>query len=545
MTKLPSVVHSAARMRVSALILLLATLAGGAVPAHAQRAERLRLIVTGDLHGSLAPYVDARGYRSGGLSGVAAAVEQARRECVAPGCVSMLVDAGDVFSGTPESDLMHGREAADVFAMLRYDAIAPGNREFDWGLDTLEARVRGAKLPMLGANVGRADGRALSWLRPDTLIRRGGTVIGVIGIASQLTPQSTNPDVVAGLRFDDPAATVDARAKRLRDRGARVILVVSHTGVRCEGNLYGVATGAPSDRCEGEALGAVARLARPVDVWVGGHTHQRAAIRADSTFLVSTAANGRSVAIVDVPLDATGHAMAEEIVATTRNVNETLVAPRVGAVDSIIATATARAQAFLAQRVATIETPLERTGSQYPLGNLVTDAQRWAGQADIAVTNNTGIHAGLAGGVATYKRIYDVQPFGNTLYKLTVQGDALRAYLEAIVGTDAIIRHLSGANVVYDPTRPAGHRITDLKLASGRALVDSAKYTVVINDYVRNMAVERILGETVLDMTALPMNDRDAFIAYLKQLPQPVRAPEELRIRAAATSGAAAPAGER
>lgn len=552
MTPHPDDGHSARRTRAFAFTFCVAAILAAAAPLAAQgkaspasRAQRLRVIVTGDLHGSLAPYVDARGYRSGGLSGIAAAVEQARRECVAPACVPLLVDAGDLFSGTPQSDLTHGREAADAFAALRYDALAPGNREFDWGIDTLAARVRESRLPLLGANVARVDGGALPWLRGDTIVRRGGLTIGIIGIASQLTPQTTNPDFVVGLRFDDPAATVDARAKALRARGASIVVVLSHTGVRCEGNLYGVATGAESDRCEGEALGAIARLTRPVDVWVGGHTHQKAAIRLDSTFFISSAANGRSISIVDVPVDASGNAMKADVVAAAREVNERMNAPHVAVVDSIVAVAAARAETYLAQPVAKLAAPLERTGPQYPLGNLITDAQRWAGNADLAVTNNAGIHAGLPGGVATYKSIYDVQPFGNTLYKLTVQGDALRAYLEAIVGTDAVIRHVSGATVVYDPARPAGSRITELRLDNGRAVVDSAKYTIVMNDYVRTMVIERTLGESVLDMTSLPINDRDAFIAYLKQLPQPVHAPQEVRIRAVGTEKGAAVGGNR
>lgn len=500
----------------------------------ASHARRLRVIVTGDLHGSLSPYVDARGYRSGGLAGTAAAVEQARRECVAPTCISLLVDAGDMLSGTPESDLTHGREAADAFAAMQYDALAPGNREFDWGIDTLAARVRGARLPLLGANVTRVNGAPLPWLPGDKIVRRGGLAVGIIGIASQLTAQTTNPDYVAALRFDDPAATVDVRAKSLRARGAQIVIVLSHAGVRCEGNLYGVATGAPSERCEGEALGAIARLTRPVDLWVGGHTHQKAAIWLDSTFFISSAANGRSISIVDVPVDEAGEAMKADVVANAREVDERMDARHVPVVDSIVAVASARAEVYLAQPVATLAVPLERTGAQYPLGNLITDAQRWAGKGDFAVTNNSGIHAGLGGGIATYKSIYDVQPFGNTLYKLTIQGAAVRAYLEAIVGADALIRHVSGATVVYDPARPSGSRITEVRLADGRLLADSATYTIVMNDYVRTMMIERTLGESVLDMTSLPINDRDAFIAYLKQLPQPVRAPREVRMRAAA-----------
>ena len=518
------------------LVPLGAPVAVQAQHAAAQRVERVRVIATGDLHGSLAPYVDARGYRSGGLAGTAAAVEQARRECVAPACVSVLVDAGDMFSGTPESDLTHGRETVDALALLHYDAIAPGNREFDWGLDTLAARVRGARLPLLGANVHMQDGSAIAWLRGDTLLRRGGLAIGIIGVASQLTPQATNPDSVSKLAFEDPATTVDARARALRARGARVIVVVSHTGVRCEGNLYAVATGAPADRCAGEALGAIGRLEHPVDAFVGGHTHQRAVIRLDSTLFVSSAANGRSITVVDIPVDARGYARREEAVASSRAVDDKSDAPHVAAIDSIIALATARATAYLAQPVATIGEALERKGGQYALGNLVTDAQRWAGKADLAVTNNAGIHASLAAGVATNKAIYDVQPFGNILYKLTVRGDAVRAYLEAGVGADSITRHVSGALVTYDPSRPVGSRITSLRLADGRALSDSATYTIVMNDYVRPMVLERVLGEAVLDMSSLPMNDRDAFIAYLKQLPQPVRERSEIRIRAVSSS---------
>jgi hypothetical protein len=125
------------------------------------------------------------------------------------------------------------------------------------------------------------------------------------------------------------------------------------------------------------------------------------------------------------------------------------------------------------------------------------------------------------------------------LFKLTVQGDALRAYHEAIVGADALIRHVSGATITYDPARPAGSRVTEVRLANGRPLLDSATYTIVMNDYVRTMLIERTLGESVLDMTSLPINDREAFIAYLKQLPQPVRAPGELRIRAVAAAAGA------
>jgi 5'-nucleotidase len=182
-------------------------------------------------------------------------------------------------------------------------------------------------------------------------------------------------------------------------------------------------------------------------------------------------------------------------------------------------------------RVATIATHLARSGEQHPLGHLVTDAQRWAGKADVAVMNNGGLRADLPAGVATYGRVFEVQPFGNTLHRFTLRGTDLRAYLEKLVGGRTPPRvHVSGVTLTYDPSRPAGHRLGTAKLSGGRDIVESETYTLVMNNFMATGGDGLALGSEALRSEPLPIIDLDAFVDYLRQLPQPVRGPTEKRI---------------
>src|SRR5688500_12180150 len=175
----------------------------------------LRIIGTNDFHGALEPRPDAGGVRRGGAAYVAAAIDRARREC-APTCETLLLDGGDMFQGTPASNLSYGRPVFDYYNRIGYAAAALGNHEFDWGIDTLRARMRGAQYAILGANVRLPNGSDATWIRDDTIVVRAKTKVGIIGIASPETPTSTKPANVKGPKFLDPAPVIDERARSLR-----------------------------------------------------------------------------------------------------------------------------------------------------------------------------------------------------------------------------------------------------------------------------------------------------------------------------------------
>ncbi|HEX4932514.1 MAG TPA: 5'-nucleotidase C-terminal domain-containing protein, partial [Gemmatimonadaceae bacterium] len=176
----------------------------------------LRIISTNDFHGSFEPRADSRGTMRGGAAHLAAAIRDAREACVAPRCQSLLLDGGDMFQGTPASNLAFGRPVVELYNALGYAAAALGNHEFDWGQDTLRARMRQARHAVLGANARYEDGRDVPWIRNDTIVTRGPIRVGIIGIATTETKRTTAAKHTIGLRFDAPAPIVDSIAKDLR-----------------------------------------------------------------------------------------------------------------------------------------------------------------------------------------------------------------------------------------------------------------------------------------------------------------------------------------
>jgi 2',3'-cyclic-nucleotide 2'-phosphodiesterase (5'-nucleotidase family) len=477
-------------------------------------ATRLRVIGTNDFHGALQPRTDSRGVRRGGAAHLATAIRKARAECVAPACETLIVDGGDQFQGTPASNLAFGRPVIRVFNELEYAAAALGNHEFDWGQDTLRARMRDARYALLGANVRYEDGRDVPWIRDDTMIVRGRLKVGVIGLASVLTARTSATRNVAGLRFLPPGPIVDSLARRLRARGADYVIVLAHDGAFCD------RTGAAS--CRGEIIGIAQSITEPVDAIISGHTHSLVDANIAGIPVVQAYSSGSAIDVVDLGPDSTTH--------DVRNVLTDSIAAD-PAVARLVRQAVDRVAPVVNRRIATIAEPLTRDEPQYPLGNLIADAMRDAGQGDVGVMNNGGIRTGLPAGVATYGSLFEIQPFGNMLYRVTVTGAALRDYLDRVVyrrGQPSI--HVSGVTIVYDSTAAPGARLRSITMANGAPLDTAARYRVILNDF--SALGGEGLGFTSGAIRSEPLGivDLDALIAYLRKLPQPVRAPKDARI---------------
>jgi 2',3'-cyclic-nucleotide 2'-phosphodiesterase (5'-nucleotidase family) len=182
----------------------------------------LRVMSTNDFHGALEARPDGNSGVRGGAAHLATAIHNIAAGC-SGSCVSVLVDGGDEMQGTPASNLAFGRPVIAFFNAVGYAASAVGNHDFDWGQDTLRARMRDAKYAMLAANVTHADGRPVPWLRADTIVERGGLRIGIIGLSTVQTPRVTMARNVADLRFREHPRTQPARARREdgHRRGAR------------------------------------------------------------------------------------------------------------------------------------------------------------------------------------------------------------------------------------------------------------------------------------------------------------------------------------
>ena len=481
-------------------------------------ATRLRIIATNDFHGALEPRPDASGKRRGGAAYLATAIRNAKAGCIAPACETIQLDGGDEFQGTPASNLAFGRPDVAVFNHMGLAASALGNHEFDWTQDTLRARMRDARYAILGANVRYADGRDVPWIRDDTLIVRGALKIGVIGIATVATPTTTRASNVSDLRFLDPAPIVDSLARRFRARGADYVIVIGHLGAFCDRD--------GATNCNGEVVELAKALREPVDAIVSGHTHSLVDATVNGIPIVQARSSGTALGTIDLgPTGSTHHVYdvsPDSLAADT-------------AVARIVADAVAKVDAFVNRPVATIANDLIRTGNQYALGNLIADAMRVVGKGDVGVMNNGGIRANLRAGQATYGSLFEVQPFANVLYRVLISGKALKGYLAGLVARSPNV-HVSGVSIFYDSTKVGPARLVSARLSGGHEIRDDARYALILNDFLATGGEGLGVTSGAIRTDILPTLDLDAFVEYLKSLPQPVQAPTETRITAVPAS---------
>lgn len=271
--------------------------------------ETLVILGTNDIHGALAPaQLKSRDatpidYEKGGAALFASHVSILRRQY---GEHLLLLDAGDQFQGSIDSNLEEGRPMIQFFNQLGYTAAAIGNHEFDFGpvgsrgahnpeasagsdlRGTLKARIAEARYPYLAANVyDRKSGGfpGVPGTRASTLVKVGRLKVGIVGLTTLGTPTSTRPTFVNDLEFRPMPSIAIAESKKLRAEGADIVLLVTHAGVFCNipvaadrGTRSGLIkteadfqTGCASDQEVPELLRKIPK--GTFDAVVSGHTH--------------------------------------------------------------------------------------------------------------------------------------------------------------------------------------------------------------------------------------------------------------------------------
>ena len=480
----------------------------GASP-HLASGRWVRILATNDFHGALEPRRDSRGVLRGGAATLAAEIRKARSECHGPVCTNILLDGGDQFQGTPASNMGFGRPVVTVFNRLGRAAAALGNHEFDWGQDTLRARMREARYPILGANVTDAAGNDVSWIPDDTVITTGGVKIGIIGIATVVTPTTTKPANVADLRFVNPVPVVNAHARALRARGAQLVVVVAHAGGFC------AATPTPS--CDGEIIELAQGITERVDAIVSGHTHSPISTVVNRIPIVQARSHGSTLGIIDLSL--TG---AEPHIALRDVLPDATPPDR--AVDSLVRAVTAPLTAVVNRPIGTIPERMEGL----VLGNFMADAFRAAGEGDVGIMNRGGVRAPLDSGTVTYGEMFELAPFGNMLVRLTITGAGLRAWIEKAVGYRELLARFSGLVVTYDTTKAVGSRVVSIVMSDGQPLVDTQTYRFIYSDFLHANGDGLQATQGVQRVEELGIVDIDALTDYVRKN-SPVRAPRDQR----------------
>lgn len=427
----------------------------------------LVILHTNDVHGRLDSHTP-RGAdaEQGGLVRVATLVEEQR---AIHGDKVILLDAGDTIHGTNIVNLFGGQPAIEVMNAMGYNAMTLGNHEFNFGQETLLARVEDANFPVLGANVFYEDDGSVFTVSA-YIEEFNGIRVAVLGLVAQDTPVVTHPANVEGLRFADPVEVGAYLARRLKiHQDADVVIALTHVG-------YGV----------DEAL---AWAAPDIDIIVGGHSHTTLEEPANINGTIVVQANEYGNYLGALAIDVELRTVMDydyQLIPVGADIPKH---PEIAAIiDEWHEVMTARLGETVARTGMDWNGEREYVRTQETnLGNLVTDIMRAATDADIAITNGGGIRASINRGEITVEDIYTVLPFDNTLVVLELTGfqilEALEHSVRLYPEQNGGFLQVSGMSFDIDPDAAPGSRINRLRI-HGFAPDLSGTYRVATNDFM-------------------------------------------------------------
>ncbi|MGH9309744.1 MAG: bifunctional metallophosphatase/5'-nucleotidase [Vicinamibacterales bacterium] len=555
------------------VLLALGAIARGSLVAQApsaasQTADRqvtISIVGTNDLHGGVLPR-DGRG----GLALLSGYVKALREARLRDGGAVLLIDGGDMFQGTLESNLSEGAAVVAAYNALGYTAATVGNHEFDFGpagpaatparpgddpRGALKARAAEATFPFLAANLlDESTARPVAWpnVRPSTIVEAAGVKIGIVGVMTKEALTATIAANVGGLRVAPLAPAIAAEAARLRSSGAAVVIVTAHAGGRCS-NLA-----QPTDLASCDPASEIVAVARElppgsVDVIVAGHTHAGMAHEVEGIAIIESFATGRSFGRVDLTLDAARRAIVDRKIFPPRDLcaredpstgacdtapvpaSSSRVASYEGttvlpdpSIAAVLEPALAKVRELKARPLGVnLETPIRRQASgDSPLGNLFTDALRASiAGADAAIHNTAGgLRADLPQGPLIFGSVFEVMPFDNKVATLRLTGAQVRTVFGTHLRSSRRTVGVSGIRV--RAACSGGTLDVALSRASGAAIADDDVLTVAVTDFLATGG-DGIL-KPVIPPGGFQIPDdaplaRDALASYLQGLNGPLR----------------------
>ncbi len=563
-----------------ALVLFIILLSGCA-SVTAPQPVHVVIVGTTDIHGWFAGRkVD--NLQVGGLPLFGSYVEALRAQ---NGGRVVLVDSGDLFQGTLESNYFEGEPIVRAYNGLGYAAAAIGNHEFDYGpvgpdsvvhapgqdpLGALKKNAAEARFPFLSANMSeKTTGQTPAWAKRYTIVDSGGVRIGIIGLSTPDTPNVTVRSNVISLNFTDPVAGTISAARELREQGVDAVIVIAHMGGKCTdvSDVHDIA----SCQDQQEAIQYLERLPPgTIDAYFAGHTHNQMRQFVNGVPAVQAAAYSVEFSAIDLWIDPARHRVetSKTTLRPLRMICGSVYAgtercdPRQAPAGASLVPVT-----FAGRRIepdrrisATIAPYLERVAAkrdeplgirtaapfrrsyttESSLGNLLADATRAAFHTDIAFMNSGGIRTNLRAGDLVYGDMFEVSPFDNFPAIVTMTGAEIVEALRLTTNGERGILHVSGLRYTFDAKKdsekpPAErNRVLSVTLDDGTPIDPTKAYTVAMPDFLATG------GDGLLPVTRAIPPERfrfdqnkplhDVFVDVLRTFPQPLEPKVDGRI---------------
>lgn len=221
--------------------------------------KKITILHTNDVHSHIDafPADHPRNANLGGAARRAALIESIRKEQEHV----LLLDAGDIFQGTPYFNYYGGELEFKLMSMMQYDVATLGNHDFDNGIDGFYAQLPHAKFDFVSANYDFKNTILNEHVKPYKIFKKGGLKIGVFGLGIEL-----NGLVDKGLYKEtvylDPVEIAQDMSRILKkEHKCDLIICLSHLGFSYKNEPYKI-----SDL-------ELAKKTKNIDLIIGGHTH--------------------------------------------------------------------------------------------------------------------------------------------------------------------------------------------------------------------------------------------------------------------------------
>ena len=468
--------------------------------------ERVQITILGttDLHGNINPidyYTNKPDNR--GLAKVATLIKRIRGE--QPNV--LLIDSGDTIQGSP-LESFHGRKNNQprdpmmlVMNSLKYDAMAVGNHEYNFGLKVLEKARQEAQFPWLSANTYETK-TGKTHYQPYLIRDVAGVKIGILGLTTPGIPNWDNPPNYAGLEFHNPISEAMKWVAVLRGKEkVDVVVVAMHMGLGEDLRTGEVSPGQVPH--ENDAV-QIAKQVPGIDVIFMGHTHRDVpSLYINGVLITQANAWGRHLARADMYLEKSPqgwrvYAKAARTIPTD---------DRVEADPEVVKLAEPydrETQAWLGRTIGESAADLSAKDARFrdtAILDLIQKVQLEAGNADVSMVASFNSEARIAKGPVSVRDIAGLYVYENTLAVLEVTGQQLKAalehsaeYFKTYVPGKPITEQINekipsynfdiaeGVNYELDISKPIGQRIQNLTF-KGQPVKPDQKFRLATNNY--------------------------------------------------------------
>ena len=217
--------------------------------------KQLTILHTNDMHSHIHPFENGRNKGVGGMAQRSTIIKKIRDE----GNQVMLLDAGDIFQGTPYFNTYGGELELKLMSEMGYDASTIGNHDFDNGLDGLVNQLRHAKFPFIVSNYDFSNTNMHDKYLKYKVFNKGGIKVGVFGIGIELDGLVPK-NLYGNTLYQNPIEKANYHSNYLRvSLGCDLVICLSHLGFKYN-------TKKISDK-------VLACQTNNIDLIIGGHTH--------------------------------------------------------------------------------------------------------------------------------------------------------------------------------------------------------------------------------------------------------------------------------